>query len=174
EAGAVFRGLAPLGLALTRGFRMDPARVAGRRIYQVAQAVKGGEGAALDALVTPRTGADAVTFEGAELVPAAAREPLLERWYAERIAAPPDFEALVGHEYTLCEDALGPEDAARLGALDRHYQSFRLLCLTRARPTGVEAVNAWLHRRHGARSSAFVAGEPIMMLRNDYDRGLYN
>jgi exodeoxyribonuclease V alpha subunit len=174
EAGAVFRDLAPLGLPLTRSFRMDPARAAGRRIYDVARAVKAGDPMALAPLLTERTGAEAVVFEGAELVPPGARERLLERWYADRIAALADFDGAVAHEHILREDGFAPEDAARLTALSRHYQSFRLLCLTRARPTGVEATNAWLHRRHGAGTSTFAAGEPILMLRNDYDRGLYN
>jgi exodeoxyribonuclease V alpha subunit len=174
DAGAVFRDLAPLGLRLTRSFRMDPGRTAGRRILEVARAVQAGEPAALGPLLHERTGAAAVMFDGAELVPAAAREALLERWYTERIAARPDFEALISREHTLHEAELTPDDLACLETLSRHYQSFRLLCLTRARATGVEAVNAWLHRRHGAATAALIAGEPILMLRNDYERGLYN
>lgn len=174
DAGAVFRDLAPLGLPLTRSFRMDPARAAGRRIFEVAGAVKAADSAALGALVTERPGADEVAFDGAELVPAAARQRLLERWYAERIAARPDFDALCAREYTLREEELAAHDGDGLEALHRHYQGFRLLCLTRARPTGVEAINADLHRRHGATSAAFVPGEPILMLRNDYEKGLYN
>jgi exodeoxyribonuclease V alpha subunit len=102
------------------------------------------------------------------------REALLERWYAERVAAHSEFSRLAEGEYLLGEDGFAAEDAARLEILHRHYQSFRLLCLTRGRPTGVEAVNAWLHRRHHGGAAAFAAGEPILMLRNDYVRGLYN
>jgi len=170
EAGAVFRDLGSLALPLTRSFRMDPAQAAGRRLFEAAGAVKRGELPALDG----RASAADLAFDGAELVPAAAREALLERWYADRIAARPDFAALVAGEYRLGEDGFADEDAVRLDALHRHYQSCRLLCLTRGRPTGVEAVNAWLHRRHGAGAAAFGAGEPILMLRNDYDRRLYN
>jgi exodeoxyribonuclease V alpha subunit len=173
EAGAVFRDLAPLGLRLTRSFRMDPARQEGRRIFEVARAVKAGD-AQVAALIEERPSVDALALQGAEMVAAGARERLLERWYTARIAAAPDFEGLIGGEYRLEDDQFAPEDAARLEALNRHYQSFRLLCLTRARPTGVEAANAWLHRRHGARGAALIAGEPVLMLRNDYDRGLYN
>jgi exodeoxyribonuclease V alpha subunit len=169
-AGAVFRDLAPLGLALTRSFRMDPARAAGRRIFEVAQAVKGGEPPRLDV----RARAAALAFDGAELVPESEREALLERWYGERVSSRPDFSSLTDGEYQLGEDGFGPEDVARLETLQRHYQSFRLLCLTRGRAAGVEAVNAWLHRRHHSGPSLFAAGEPILMLRNDYGRGLFN
>jgi exodeoxyribonuclease V alpha subunit len=170
EAGAVFRDLAPLGLTLTRSFRMDPARVAGRRIYEVAQAVKRGEAPRLDL----RASAAAIAFDGAELVADREREALLERWYAERVSAHPQLASLAEDEYHLGDEGFASEDVARLEALHRHYQSFRLLCLTRGRPTGVEAVNAWLHRRHQAGTAPFAAGEPILMLRNDYVRGLYN
>ena len=170
EAGAVFRDLAPLGLALTRSFRMDPTRAAGRRIFEVAQAVKRGEPPRLEA----RERAAALAFDGAELVPDGERTALLERWYAERISALPDFSSLCEGEYHLGDEGFAPADAARLDVLARHQQSFRLLCLTRARPSGVEAANAWLHRRHHAGPAPFAAGEPILMLRNDYVRGLYN
>jgi exodeoxyribonuclease V alpha subunit len=170
EAGAVFRDLAPLGLALTRSFRMDPTRAAGRRIFEVAQAVKRGEPPRLEA----RERAAALAFDGAELVPDGERAALLERWYAERICALPDFSALCEGEYRLGDEGFAAADAARLDVLARHQQSFRLLCLTRARPTGVEAANAWLHRRHHAGPAPFAAGEPILMLRNDYERGLFN
>jgi exodeoxyribonuclease V alpha subunit len=170
DAGAVFRDLAPLGLSLTRSFRMDPAQAAGRRIFDTARAVQAGQAPALD----ERAEAAALVFDGAELVPAAERERLLERWYAERIAGRPDFEDLTTGEYLLGEEGFAADQVARLDTLHRHYQSRRLLCLTRGRPTGVEAVNAWLHRRHGAGSASLAAGEPILMLRNDHDRRLYN
>src|SRR6185295_7752445 len=84
EAGAVFRDLGALAVPLTRSFRMDPRQAAGRRIFELARAVKAGEAPALDERAT----AAELAFAGAELVPAAEREPLLERWYGERIARP--------------------------------------------------------------------------------------
>jgi exodeoxyribonuclease V alpha subunit len=170
EAGAVFRDLAPLGLTLTRSFRMDPARAAGRRIFEVARAVKAGELPVLDS----RASAAALAFDGAELIGDGEREALLERWYGERLSACPEFASLIDGDYDLGEEGFAAADAERLQTLHRHYQSFRLLCLTRGRATGVEAVNAWLHRRHHAGPGPFAAGEPILMLRNDYDRGLFN
>lgn len=183
QAGAVFRDLAALvtdpagtspGVRLTRSFRLDPGRGEGRQILELGRAVRTGEPTALDALFAVRPSADALAFSGAELVPAAALPGLLERWYSERVAALPDFPALAFGVYHLGEDGLSPADEVRLELLHRHFQSFRLLCLTRGRPTGIEACNAWLHRRHDPAASAFAPGEPILMLRNDYDRGLYN
>ncbi len=66
------------------------------------------------------------------------------------------------------------EDALRLDRLQAHLHRARVLCVTRGRPTGTVAVNAWLHRRHGGDRGPFAPGEPVMVLRNDYQRGLYN
>jgi exodeoxyribonuclease V alpha subunit len=182
QAGAVFRDLAALvvdaralpGVRLTRSFRLDPAQGEGRQILELGRAVRTGEATALDALFAVRSSAGSLAFAGAELAPAAALPGLLERWYSERVAALPDFSRLAFDVYRLGEDGLSAADEARLEILHRHYQSFRLLCLTRGRPTGVESCNAWLHRRHDPGASTFAPGEPILMLRNDYDRGLFN
>jgi exodeoxyribonuclease V alpha subunit len=178
DAGAVFRDLEPLAVRLARSYRADPAQAAGRRILEVAAQVRAGD-AAFAALLDARATAADVSFTGVELVPAAAREALLERWYVERVAALPGFGELVAQTWHWRtgggEDAgFAPEDAARLDALAAHHQRFRLLCATRGRPSGVDATNASLHRRHGAGRAPFAAGEPIMMLRNDYERGLWN
>ena len=173
EAGAVFRDLAaeptavPV-LRLTRSFRMDPARGEGRRILDLARALRGGEPGGL----TPRDAASDLAFAGTELVPAVEREALLERWYDQRIAGAPGAEDV----HPLGENGFAPADEERLAALHRHFQSFRLLCLTRGRPTGVESCNAWLQRRHGDRRTAgsLSVGAPVIVLRNDYDRGLFN
>jgi exodeoxyribonuclease V alpha subunit len=174
QAGAVFRDLHPLALRLTRSFRVDPARGEGRRILELARALRAGDPAVPGTLLEMRPDAGAVAFSGAELVPAAALPALLDRWYAERVAALPDFTALAGGVYHLGEDGVPAGDQARLGTLHRHFQSFRLLCLTHGRDTGADACNAWLHRRHAGTDPGPAPGEPILMVRNDHDRGLFN
>ncbi len=173
QAGAVFRDLAPLGVSLQRSFRAHPD-ASGRAIAELGRHVNAGDAAQAASLVTHRAGAAHLAFEGVELIPASSREALLERWYVDRIAASPELTALAAEVLTLRDGAFTAADHARIEALHRHQQASRILCVTRTRPTGVEATNAWLHRRCGARSAAPVAGEPVMMLRNDYDRGLWN
>jgi exodeoxyribonuclease V alpha subunit len=173
QAGAVFRDLHPLAVRLTRSFRVDPARGQGGRILELARALRAGEASAVSALLDARAGGAEVAFSGVELVPAAAREALLERWYGERVRALPDFTALAFGAYHLDDGTFAPADQGRLETLHRHFQSFRLLCLTRGRATGVDACNARLHRYHGG-TGALSAGQPILMLRNDYQRGLFN
>ena len=179
-AGAVFRDLAPLGVRLGRSFRMDPGRVAGRRIFELARAVNQGDAAALvggAAAVVERAQPGALAWDGVELVPSAARAALLEDWFARRIASAP---ALTGGAAPceLRDDRFAPEDEARLTALHRHHQASRVLCVTRGRPTGVEAVNEWIHARvagdDGAGPPGFLPGEPVLVGRNDYQRGLFN
>ena len=149
-------------------------------------------------LLAARGSAAELDFSGAELLPATAREQLLERWYSDRIRALPEFDELSGAVYSLLErggqetpdngdpsEAFTRDDAERLDALFAHHQRHRLLAVTRGRATGADALNAWLHDRFDVRfdvrfesgdsaTSNFHPGEPVMMLRNDYDRGLWN
>jgi exodeoxyribonuclease V alpha subunit len=167
DAGAVFRDLTPLAVSLTRSHRLDPERPRGRQVLDLAAAIRAGQ----------------LDFSGVELVPPAARQDLLERWYTDRVAALPEFAARIDQVFTLRaspDEGFGEEDSARLDALFAHHQGHRLLAVTRGRPTGAEALNAWLHERFADAApgndlrSQFHPGEPVMMLHNDYDRGLWN
>jgi exodeoxyribonuclease V alpha subunit len=214
EAGAVFRDLTPLALRLTRSHRVDPEADAGRRLLQLAAAIRDGSGGApparpssslpsgappalsptssppptppalsrsslssspMAALITERPSAAALRFEAVELLPPAGREALLDRWHAERVAWSPETESLVRAPFRLHEGAFDADDQARLERLQQQVQSVRILCVTHGRPTGTLAVNQSLHRRHGGgRQPPFALGEPVMMLHNDYERGLFN
>jgi exodeoxyribonuclease V alpha subunit len=177
EAGTVFRDVARLGVTLTRSHRLDPQRPEGRRILGLAAAVRAGH-TELDAHLTVRDSAAAVTFDGAELVPAAAREAFLARWWHERLDVSPAVHALMSQSFTQRElEGTADFPAEAVALFDEafaHYQRGRLLAVTRARATGVDAINAFMHARFGARAALPIAGEPVMMLRNDYDRGLWN
>lgn len=194
---------------LTKNYRMDPSDPAGRAILTAAKLVNSGDGEALftagegqEPLVAERLSAKDLAFEKIELLDgiekAALREAFLDRWYAERVrglgggpCGPPntlaDFDKLIHKEYRQGAAGFSEADRADLARLQNHFDSFRLLCVTRsdARPTGAEAVNAVLHARalasrpsgegdafHGR--PAFLPGEPVMMLRNDYERELFN
>jgi exodeoxyribonuclease V alpha subunit len=175
EAGAVFRDLGPLARRLTGSHRVDAAAEAGRRLLQLAAAVKSG---ALDTPIPERPTATDLTFTGAELLPPTARPDLLSRWHDHLwppSSSPSSSSSLAHHLYRLEDGRFPPDDADRLTLLQRHVQSVRILCVTRGRPTGAVAVNEWLRRRHrGGSGAPFAPGEPVMMLRNDYDRGLFN
>ncbi len=164
QAGAVFRDLGARAVRLTRSFRLGADR--GATLVEVARRVNAGE--PLTGVAAERASAADLAWSGLELIPGGALEGFLDRWYAERLP-PSEPAVLVRHD-----GAFTADDEGRLNALHAAYQGARLLCATRGRPTGSVAVNAGMHRRAGATSSAFLAGEPVMMLRNDYDRGLWN
>jgi exodeoxyribonuclease V alpha subunit len=175
EAGAVFRDLTPLAVRLTHSHRVDAGAAAGRRLLELAAAVR--EGATtgeLAARIVERPSAAELRFDGPELLPADQLSGLLDRWQAERSAALPDGAELARHVYALEEGRFSAEDQARLDRLHAHLHGARLLCVTRGRPTGTLAINHILNRRHGSAEAPLIAGEPVMVLRNDYERRLYN
>jgi exodeoxyribonuclease V alpha subunit len=174
DAGAVFRDLSSLALRLHRSFRTDQAQSAGRRISECAAAVRAGDAGRLATLLTPRTGTAALAFDGVELVPGIEREAVLERWYRDRIVALPEWDQLVEHEYVFGPEGFSREDDDRLTSLHAHLARQRVLCVTRERPTGANPVNAFLHGLRAGPSDEFLPGEPVLVLRNDYDRGLWN
>jgi exodeoxyribonuclease V alpha subunit len=170
EAGAVFRDLTPLAHRLTRSHRVDAAAQGGQQLAELARALRAG---ALPAIAAAP--AAEVRFAGVALVAPSEREALLERWYAHALVFDGDTAAAARHRYRADPDGrFAPEDEARLARLHGHLHRARVLCVTRGRPTGTSAINQWLHQRHGAERAPFTAGEPVMVLRNDYQRGLYN
>jgi exodeoxyribonuclease V alpha subunit len=182
---------------LTKNYRMDPSEP-GRAILSAAQRVNDGDGEALFAagdkkepLVTERLSAADLAFEKIELLDgadkSALREAFFDRWNGERVRGLPDFDKLIRKEYRQGAAGFSESDRSDLARLQAHFDNLRLLCVTRsdARPTGAEAVNAYLHARAlagrpagddagSAGRPAFLPGEPVMMQRNDYDRELFN
>jgi len=174
EAGAVFRDLGSLAVSLVTNFRTDPSKAAGRTISQCAAAVRAGNASQLVGLLAPRPASVALSFDGVELVPGSEREVLLSAWYKDRVTALPDWHALVRHEYSFGPDGFSPADEERLARLHAHLQRQRILCVTRERPTGANPVNDFLHELRAGSSSGLLPGEPVLVLRNDYERGLWN
>ncbi len=173
EAGAVFRDLSPLAHRLTRSHRVDATARGGQQLGALARALRAGEPPAVEPCAVAE-----LTFEGVALVAPTEREALLERWYDRRLAFDDRLTAAARHVYYIDDGGqLGASDRERLDGLSAHLHRLRVLCVTHGRATGTLAVNDWLHRRHGGHGRAdgpFAPGEPVMVLRNDYQRGLYN
>jgi exodeoxyribonuclease V alpha subunit len=172
EAGRLPTRVTSLAVRLTRGFRMDSTAAAGRRVAEVAAALRQGQTSELAALLDERPRADALGFSGVEIVPESERRALLDSWHA-RLVDGPDWQALCAHEYDFGPAGFSDDDSARLSQLHAHLQRSRILCVTRERPTGVREINRLLHERH-AQGTDLTAGEPVMIVHNDYDRGLWN
>jgi exodeoxyribonuclease V alpha subunit len=174
DAGAVFRDLGSLAVRLHRSFRTDQAQAAGRRISECAAAVRAGDAGRLLALLASRPTTAKLAFDGVELVPGTERDAVLERWYQDRIAALPEWRQLIEHEYVLEPQGFSAEDDDRLTRLHAQVARQRVLCVTRERPTGTNPVNAFLHGLCAGSSDELLPGEPVLVLRNDYQRGLWN
>jgi exodeoxyribonuclease V alpha subunit len=150
--------------------------------------------------VTPRARPADLAWSGFEVLAPAAPGPATERrlvaafaeqWVRDRVLALPGYAELAGRTYALGDDAgapFGDADAAALLRLVRHHASLRVLAVTReaGAATSAESLNELLARRAGQRpspgdarpgsdpASGPVPGSPVMMIRNDYDRGLFN
>jgi len=172
SAGSVFRDLGANAIRLERGFRTDTSSAAGRQIAVLAQAVRTGDLAALPNLCSFRRDATQIHHEGVEHVVSESRADLLQRHHLRHYANA-EVSKLSRHVYSLRSDGFAPEDTARLDALAARTASARVLAVTRERATGASRTNEYLHDLHGG-GPGFLPGEPVLMLRNDYQRGLWN
>jgi exodeoxyribonuclease V alpha subunit len=91
-----------------------------------------------------------------------------------------EIAELTKREYIERDGGFDDADCSRLRALFTHAAKSRILCVTRVFETGAERINARLHSRAAETADVaadripFVVGEPLLVLRNDYERGLFN
>jgi exodeoxyribonuclease V alpha subunit len=199
-AGSVFRDLVPpagddagpLSAAAVRlelNYRMKTDSSAGRSILLAAQSINDGETTLLSSvdesntlIVARRSSPADLTFAGVEFVAGMSRElgPFLDRWYSERVRGETAIAKLVAHEYFERDGGFDDADCERLRHLFAHTGRSRILCATHVFETGADRINARLHARAAesagvaAERAGFVVGEPLIVLRNDYERGLFN
>ncbi len=199
-AGSVFRDLVlppgdetdPLTAASIRlevNHRMKAESAAGRSILLAARSINNADTRLLNSrddtnapIVARRSSADELTFAGVEFLANAPRElgSFLDRWYTERVCGGTEIAELVAHEYVEHDGRFDDADCARLRRLFAHAGKSRILCVTRVFETGAKRINARLHLRAteaagvAAERAPFVVGEPLIVLRNDYERGLFN
>ncbi|MGO9453955.1 MAG: exodeoxyribonuclease V subunit alpha [Candidatus Binataceae bacterium] len=184
-AGAAFRDLLPPGgghplsdasVRLTRNYRTLTASAGGAAIVEAAERINRGESVRQSTTAS----VDKIAFEGVERLAADQLEPLLERWEHAQIIGDAEIVALANREYLAFGGTVSQEERPHLARLFGHMTRSRILCVTRVGSTGSELINARLHRRANRRIAsasapqAIAAGEPVMMLRNDYERGLFN
>ena len=200
SAGAVFRDLIPAAesehpilarasVRLTRSYRTDSNEAGGGAIFKLANAINAGDSSAFDSqdaadnsVIVKREFAAQISFAGTEWLSEEAGKfgEFLDRWYSERIRGAEDFVEITRRTYHASEDGFPPDEVELLRRLFRQAGSARILCITRVLDTGAERINSRLHRRaaQDAKISfdrvAFLAGEPVMILRNDYERLLFN
>jgi len=194
-AGAVFRDLVAavcdtnrdadpaICIRLTHSYRMNPDEPAGCAIFNFAQSINRGaiENEHASALLDERSDPAALRFEGVELLSAdgPALDGFLDRWHADRIRDPA-IDALATKLYAHGEKGFDDHATAELLRVYRHLAGSRILCATRVFATGADRINDAMRRRAVASAnrssdrSRFLAGEPVMVVRNDYNRDLFN
>ncbi|HEY4185050.1 MAG TPA: AAA family ATPase [Polyangia bacterium] len=188
--GAVFRDLCAALPALTRrlttSYRMDPADAAGAAILRAAQGLQAGGDTG--GFVTRRR-ADELDFTGVQHLPRAGLPELLARWNRDVLGGEALLAQLTELRFAPGDDGRlteGPDAAALREALRRHAAA-RILCVTRTAGSaaGADALNAMLHRQYlwttrqaagpaNDEQVALLPGEPVTILHNDYERGLWN
>jgi exodeoxyribonuclease V alpha subunit len=160
----------------------------GRSILFAVRSINDGDTALLNSLdesnapiVARRSSPAELTFTGVEFfTPPRDLGPFLDRWYIDRIRGGPEIANLIAHDYVERDGRFDDADCERLRRLFAHTGKSRILCVTRVLETGAERINARLHSRAAeaagvtADRAAFVVGEPLIVLRNDYERGLFN
>ena len=180
--GAVLRdaaaALPDIVARLTHSYRMDPSDPAGGSVLRYAGQVR--DGVAEEGDLPVRGTVAELAGEGAELLHPGSLPELLRDWRG-RVASLEGYEALVHIEHEVDAAGFGAASLGKLAALKAHHERFRLLTLLQEGPRGAAALNAALHGmawelngRGLQRELPFYLGEPVMMLRNDYGRGLFN
>ncbi len=194
-AGAVFRDLVAavadgddhaesrICTRLTQSYRMNQADESGRAIFDFAQRINQGALSAADQPppLPERETPGALRFAGVELIDTTrcSIDEFLDHWYTEKIRDR-EIDALAGKVYPYGENGFDHQSSAELQRVQDHAAASRILCATRVLATGAERINAALHRRATAAANrasdpvGFLPGEPIMIVRNDYDRNLFN
>ena len=198
DAGAVFRDLAPRAARLTVSHRQDPSAPAGgavragRRARRPRRRRRRARRRAARAPRRPHVVGLPSCSRPRPVGPAAERRlvaAFADHWLRERVRAPADYGALTARVYRLGNEAqvaggapFDADDTAALLRLARHHQSLRVLAVTRdaGATTSAESLNQLLARKADAASglapdpTSLAPGTPVLVIRNDYDRGLFN
>ncbi|MFW5968648.1 MAG: exodeoxyribonuclease V subunit alpha [Persicimonas sp.] len=181
---------------LHKSYRMDPTSPAGADILKAARHLNEGDCAPLFArddesgarLVEVRQSADEIACEGVEMFApdgpedgptARTLDAFVAWWYETRFADLDDFRRRITRPFDFESGRFSSASSEALGELFDHYQRSRVLTITRVFRTGSERLNAAFHRRHAdllgrTVSDEIESGEPVIMLQNDYERGLFN
>ncbi|MFP4599379.1 MAG: exodeoxyribonuclease V subunit alpha [Persicimonas sp.] len=177
---------------LEKSYRMDPTSPSGSSILRCARRINRGEYTPLfdtdRPLISVREATEDIVREGVELLEPAADRPqpdpqtlgaFVEWWYTHQVAGLDEFRRQIVEPFSFDGERFDEAATARLERLFEHFSSFRVLTITRVFITGAERLNAAFHARHRrllgpAHAESLEVGEPIIMLQNDYSRGLFN
>ncbi|HSY40518.1 MAG TPA: AAA family ATPase [Polyangia bacterium] len=187
QAGSVLRDLGPLALRLPESHRMSPDDPAGAEILEAARRLAAGKTPPARPPAAGVAGVEALAFVGFEHCEPDVRDrhgrrllgAFVDRWYARHVH--PTLTMLPPRRVLRVDrGALDEAGTALAGALLERHRRARLLPVTRVGQAGADRINDLLVRRaahelgRDAGTDALPPGTPVMMIENDYDRGLMN
>ena len=187
QAGSVLRDLGPLALRLPESHRMSPDDPAGAEILEAARKIAAGQTPSARQPRAGLAGIEALSFVGFELCEPDGRDShgrrllgaFVDLWYARHIH--PTVAMMAPRRVLRLDRGVLDEAGVALASalLERHRRA-RLLTVTRVGRAGADHINDLLVRRAAhelgvdAGADALPPGTPVMMIENDYDRGLMN
>ncbi len=111
-----------------------------------------------------------ITFHGVEFLVAGEEstslDAFLDRWHRDLIRPDRDVNELGLRDYRTLDGGFSQSDSEMLDRYFRHWERFRILCITRvSQTTGADRINAALHQRTarcslGLRQTATMASLP--------------
>jgi len=179
EAGRALRDIAEarpeLVQRLTHSYRMAQ----GQQVLRVAQAINAGEPDRLEAEVPLRADVDTLAWAGVEMLGLEGLEDFQWVWDQRWIQILADGGRLEDAIFAPLQAEEGwAAETPRIRRLVEHYDQSRVL--TPLNET-VDRLNAFFHQRALGRSRnrlehdlGILLGEPVVVQRNDYHRGLFN
>lgn len=194
-AGAVLRDLMPgvepaaaaamaaASATLSKNYRAKAEDTGGAAIALAARQINEGRADLVSAANTPvvrRTTAAEIAFSGVEIVSGASESlPEFLSYFARAQIESDEYAAMAHETYSLEDGAFSAEDSATIARMLAHLARARILCVTRIGRSGADTINARMHRAALDRVTpqergAMIAGEPVIVLRNDYDHMLFN
>lgn len=184
DTGTILRDLVPPQpddtahhvVRLTHSHRMRAEDPAGRQVLEAAQKVRNGDLSLLPAIQTPeitlgQPGVSWFAAPGGHDILSIAQ--FVDGWFQRHLAE----HAQTLPVFLLQQGDFSQPDSQALDALLQHMAQARILCVTRRFRTGADALNDALRRRFSTQArggDGLLPGMPIMMLKNDYHRRLYN
>ena len=170
---------------LTKSFRMRADNPNGRSVLQSAQAINAADETKLFSTLERCHNPKELTWSGAEFAEVDDKADLanfLDEWFLKTALGQTTYRkaALEPRIYSPT-DKFSEQDVKKLNTMFNKIAENQLLTVTRKSnfPTSSETLCEAIYRRYAralkvAPDGEFLAGEPVMMLKNDHTRKLYN
>jgi len=185
ESGTVLRDLMPTkadwGPALVhlrKSFRQSESDPAGAAILAMASKIQNGSATWNEIPEIEEYGVDTGGVHRLGDGSLAHLQRFVTRWSNQHVFEQAVWKRLIEHVFVLEDGRFSSDDTTLLDEAFSRLAETRILCVTRKFARGSEAVNQAIQARYtdilNGLYQDFGPGMPVMMLHNDYGRGLFN